>query len=165
MASDCHGLPGTCGLETNHSDDLPHVIEAHAGSSPRLVVRHIDKFRHLDSWFVTGTCGVPTCGLDVAVVRDRATGALQVKILELNARTTFSHYALAAQRRVPRAVRFEVLRVSEAAERPNLVYLTDPQVASMFVAVVEVAAARGETEAMQESRSRHGTGSGVAQHC
>ena len=89
----------------------------------------------------------------------------QVKILELNARTTFSHYALAAQRRVPRAVRFEVLRVSEAAERPNLVYLTDPQVASMFVAVVEVAAARGETEAMQESRSRHGTGSGVAQHC
>jgi hypothetical protein len=48
------------------------------------------------------------------------------------------------------------------------VYLTDPRVASMFVAVVEVAAARGETvEAMPESRSRHGTctGSGVAQHC
>ena len=64
MASDGHGLPGTCGLETNHSYDLPHDI---------------DKFRHIDSWFVTGTCGVPTCGLDVAVVRDHTTGALQVR--------------------------------------------------------------------------------------
>ena len=85
------------------------------------------------------------------MVRDRATGALQVKILELNARTTFSHYALAAQRRVPRAVRFEVMRVSEAAERPNLVYLTDPQVASMFVAVVEVDSARGEAVRLQRA--------------
>ena len=119
---------------------------------------------------------MPTCGLDVAVVRDRATGKLEVKILELNARTTFSHYALAAQRRVPRAVRFEVLRVSEAAERPNLVYLTDPRVSSMFVAVVEVDPAqrppRGESSqvkslgarprggAVQETSSRHGTCSG-----
>jgi len=110
------------------------------------VVRFVFEERRIEAALapldVPGTCGVPTCGLDVAVVRDHTTGALQVKILELNARTTFSHYALAAQRRVPRAVRFEVLRVSEAAERPNLVYLTDPQVASMFVAVVEVAAAR-----------------------
>ena len=138
-------MPGTCGLETNHSYDLPHGI---------------DVFRHLDSWFVTGTCGVPTCGLDVAVVRDRATGKLEVKILELNARTTFSHYALAAQRRVPRAVRFEVLRVSEAAERPNLVYLTDPRVSSMFVAVVEVDPARGESSQVKSSQVARGEAEG-----
>ena len=117
-------------------------------------------FRHLDSWFVTGTCGVPTCGLDVAVVRDRATGKLEVKILELNARTTFSHYALAAQRRVPRAVRFEVLRASEAAERPNLVYLTDPRVSSMFVAVVEVDPARGESSQVKSSQVARGEAEG-----
>ena len=103
---------------------------------------------------------MPTCGLDVAVVRDRATGKLQVKILELNARTTFSHYALAAQRRVPRAVRFEVLRVSEAAERPNLVYLTDPRVSSMFVAVVEVDPARGESSQVKSSQDARGEAEG-----
>ena len=78
MASDGHGLPGTCGLVTSTRGSSHRQVSSH-----RLVVRHIDKFRHIDSWFVTGTCGVPTCGLDVAVVRDRATGALQVKILEL----------------------------------------------------------------------------------
>ena len=65
--------------------------------------------------------------------------------MELNARTTMSHYALAAQRRIPTAWRFEVALLSElptlrqrAQERGNrLVCLTDPQVAKMFCAVVE----------------------------
>ena len=86
---------------------------------------------------VPGTCGTTTCGMDVAVVRNE-DGALGVRVLELNARTTMSHYALAAKRRVPNAVRFDVLRVSEAASRSDLVCLTDPETATMFVAVLEV---------------------------
>lgn len=86
---------------------------------------------------VPETCGVSTCGVDVAIVRAQH-GALEVRILELNARTTLSHYALAAKRRVPHATRFDVLRVSEARARSNLVCLTDPETAHSFVAAVTV---------------------------
>lgn len=86
---------------------------------------------------VPGTCGSSTCGLDCAIVRRSRSGGrsgtagqqplkaqeLEVKILEVNARTTMSHYAHAARRRVPGAKRFVVVRVSELG--PNLLALTD----------------------------------------
>ena len=101
---------------------------------------------------VPGTCGSSTCGLDCAIVRRSRSGGrsgtagqqplkaqeLEVKILEVNARTTMSHYAHAARRRVPGAKRFVVVRVSELG--PNLLALTDhhglPPTA--FVAAVDL---------------------------
>ena len=96
----------------------------------------------LRSLNLVATCGVATCGADVAIVRREDTGALDVRVLEVNARTTMSHYALAAKRRVPRARTFEVLQLSELAARAaepgaELVYLTDPTTASMFCAVLD----------------------------
>jgi hypothetical protein len=41
------------------------------------------------------------------------SGGFEVVVMELNARTTMSHYAMAAKRRLPRAERFEILRLSE----------------------------------------------------
>ena len=81
----------------------------------------------------------------MAVVRG-PTGLLQVRVMELNARTTMSHYAIAAKRRVPRAERFEVLRLSElesikgGAESgiDNVLCLTDPDAASTFCAVLHL---------------------------
>jgi carbamoylphosphate synthase large subunit len=86
-----------------------------------------------------------TCGVDVAVVRG-STGELQVRVMEVNARTTMSHYAIAAKRRVARAVRFEVLRLSEleaimggtGANRDDILCLTDPETASTFCAVLHL---------------------------
>ena len=91
---------------------------------------------------VPATCGTGTCGMDVAIVRG-AGGDLQVQVMELNARTTLSHYALAAKLRVPNALRFDVLRVSEAEARNDIVYLTDPHTAKVFVAVVAVTTGTG----------------------
>jgi len=77
-----------------------------------------------------------------------------VRVMELNARTTMSHYALAAKRRLedPSSVspsrirRFAVVRLSELAELrgggETVVCLTDPETAHSFVAVVVL-----ETEA------------------
>ena len=87
---------------------------------------------------VPTTCGSATCGMDVAVVGDADRG-LEVRVLELNARTTMSHYALAAKRRMPRARRFDVVRVSELAGQPDLVPLTDPVTAVAYCAVVDYA--------------------------
>ena len=82
--------------------------------------------------------------------------------MELNARTTMSHYAMAAKRRLPRAERFEIIRLSElkalqeteteteaeaeaetegagaagSGAAAEIVCLTDPETASMFCAVV-----------------------------
>jgi hypothetical protein len=71
---------------------------------------------------------------------------LQVRVMELNARTTMSHYAIAAKRRVPRAVRFEVLRLSELEAIKggtkggidDVLCLTDPETASQFCAVLHL---------------------------
>ena len=104
----------------------------------------------------------PTCGVDVAVVRDAASGALAVRLMELNARTTMSHYALAAQRRAPAARTFEVLHLAELAtrSREHLVFLTDPDAATMFCAVLDCAPQPGGARA----RSIHDTiASAVAQ--
>ena len=76
---------------------------------------------------VPGTCGSPTCGFDVGIV----TGV--PKILECNARTTMSHIALAAKRRVPNAARFLVLPKRDLA--PHHLPLTDGE---HFVAVLEL---------------------------
>ena len=94
--------------------------------------------RALEALELPATSGVVggTCGVDVAVVRrvgggsptrrEGDGGRFEVRVMELNARTTMSHYALAAKARLPRAVSFEVLRRSELAERgPNVVELTD----------------------------------------
>ena len=80
---------------------------------------------------VPGTCGSSTCGLDCGrrsggeEERDGGQQPLKARgqILEVNARTTMSHYAHAARRRVPGAKRFVVVRVSELG--PNLLALTD----------------------------------------
>ena len=77
---------------------------------------------------VPATCGSPTCGVDCAVVR-AGSGALEVRPLEVNARYTMGHFALAAKRRVPGARRLDVVRVSELADRTDLLPLTDPQAA------------------------------------
>ena len=76
---------------------------------------------------VPGTCGSPTCGFDVGIV----TGV--PKILECNARTTMSHIALAAKRRVTNASRFLVLPKRDVA--PHHLPLTDGE---HFVAVLEL---------------------------
>ena len=62
-------------------------------------------------------------------------GALAVRLLEVNARTTMSHFALAAKRRVPAAAKFDVVRAADL--RPDLLPLTDAAGAT-FVAVVEL---------------------------
>jgi hypothetical protein len=76
---------------------------------------------------VPGTCGSATCGVDVGIV----TGI--TKVLECNARTTMSHIALAAKRRVPNASRFLVLPKRDVA--PHHLPLTDGE---HFVAVLEL---------------------------
>ncbi|CAH0369266.1 unnamed protein product [Pelagomonas calceolata] len=76
---------------------------------------------------VPGTCGSATCGLDVGLVRG------DTKVLECNARTTMSHIALAAKRRVPNASRFLVLPKRDLA--PHHLPLTDGE---HFVAVLEL---------------------------
>lgn len=83
-------------------------------------------------------CGFETCGMDIAIIRD-GEGKLCVRLLELNARVNMAHYALAVKRRVPSALRFNVVRVGDVARNPNLIPLTDPEEASTWCAVVELA--------------------------
>ena len=92
-----------------------------------------------------------SCGVDVAVVRG-PTGALRVVVMEVNARTTMSHYAIAAKRRVPRAVQFQILRLSElealkkrdgGRAENDVLCLTDPEVAVMFCAVLHLRPSHG----------------------
>jgi len=80
---------------------------------------------------VPGTCGSATCGLDVGIIWP--PDGLAVKVLECNARTTMSHIALAAKRRVPNAARFLVLPKRDVA--PHHLPLTDGE---HFVAVLEL---------------------------
>ena len=101
--------------------------------------------RALAALDVPATCGSPTCGMDCAVVRAQG-GGLEVRPLELNARCTMTHYALAARRRVPGARRFEVLRVSDlAAGRSDLVPLTDPEAPGASFCAVVVVSTRAES--------------------
>ena len=70
-----------------------------------------------------------------------STAGLEFRIMELNARTTMSHIALAAKRRVPSARHFGVVRVAEVAEiaaRCEVVFLTDPAAeGATFCALLE----------------------------
>ena len=80
-----------------------------------------------------------TCGVDCAVVRGDGAAGLELRLFELNARTNMAHFALAAARLVPGALRFEVVRVSDlTALGASAVPLTDPASASMWCAVVVV---------------------------
>lgn len=81
-------------------------------------------------------CGIPTCGMDVAIVRRPADGALEVRFLELNARTNMAHYALAAKRWVPIAQRFDVVRLEDL--NSDHIPLTDPEAATMWCAVLDM---------------------------
>ena len=81
---------------------------------------------------VPGTCGSATCGVDMGLYRP-AGGGMRTEILECNARTTMSHIALAAKRRVPNASRFLVLPKRDVA--PHHLPLTDGE---HFVAVLEL---------------------------
>ena len=81
---------------------------------------------------VPGTCGSATCGVDVGIIWPEQDG-LTVNLLECNARTTMSHIALAAKRRVPNAARFLVLPKRDVA--PHHLPLTDGE---NFVAVLEL---------------------------
>ena len=108
------------------TDDLrPDMVEAVFG-----------RRRWLESFMaptdVPGTCGSATCGVDVAIVRFWAASRV-TKMLECNARTTMSHIALAAKRRVPNAARFLVLPKRDVA--PHHLPLTDGE---HFVAVLEL---------------------------
>jgi hypothetical protein len=80
---------------------------------------------------VPGTCGSATCGVDMGLVR--FPGGTRAVVLECNARTTMSHIALAAKRRVPNASRFLVLPKRDVA--PHHLPLTDGE---HFVAVLEL---------------------------
>ena len=80
---------------------------------------------------VPGTCGSATCGVDMGLVR--FPGGTRAVVLECNARTTMSHIALAAKRRVPNAARFLVLPKRDLA--PHHLPLTDGE---HFVAVLEL---------------------------
>ena len=80
---------------------------------------------------VPGTCGSATCGVDVGLVR--VAGGTRAEVLECNARTTMSHIALAAKRRVTNAARFLVLPKRDVA--PHHLPLTDGE---HFVAVLEL---------------------------
>lgn len=62
-----------------------------------------------------------------------------------------SHYALAAQRRVPGAIRFEVIRIEELVSRSDVVPLTDPKTATAFCAVVQVRRAAAEVSTSCEA--------------
>lgn len=65
---------------------------------------------------------------------------MQIQLLELNARTTMSHYGVATKRRLPTAELFEVIQVEELparlemAERNGklLVQLTDAAIAEYW---------------------------------
>ena len=65
--------------------------------------------------------------------RPLSTGGTRAVVLECNARTTMSHIALAAKRRVPNAARFLVLPKRDVA--PHHLPLTDGE---HFVAVLEL---------------------------
>jgi hypothetical protein len=91
--------------------------------------------RTVCAYDVPHKCSSENCGLDVAIVR--GAQGLEFRILELNARTTMSHFALAAKRRVPSARRFSVVRTSTLLDNPHLLPLTDPQTALAWCAVLE----------------------------
>ena len=80
---------------------------------------------------VPGTCG-SAVRVDMGLYRP-AGGGMRTEILECNARTTMSHIALAAKRRVPNASRFLVLPKRDLA--PHHLPLTDGE---HFVAVLEL---------------------------
>ncbi|CAE8624753.1 unnamed protein product [Polarella glacialis] len=90
-------------------------------------------------------CGSETCGMDVAIVRlpPEAGGGLEVRYLELNARTNMAHYALGAKRWVPSAQRFDVIRVSDLED--SHIPLTDPENATMWCAVLDMKKEPGKT--------------------
>ena len=109
------------GQNLGAADDLaPDICEAVFGRRRWLESVMVPKD-------VPGTCGSATCGVDVGIV----TGI--TKVLECNARTTMSHIALAAKRRVPNASRFLVLPKRDVA--PHHLPLTDGE---HFVAVLEL---------------------------
>lgn len=74
-----------------------------------------------------------TCGVDLAVVRQGDT--LRLQVLELNARMTMGHYALALKKRAPWAARFRV--VGKRSVPAGAICLTDPETASTLVAIAE----------------------------
>ena len=81
-----------------------------------------------------------TCGVDCAVIRSEPNGGqLELRILELNARTNMGHFAFAAKKLLPWARSFNVVRVSElpALISAGAVPLTDPASASMWCAIVQ----------------------------
>lgn len=83
-------------------------------------------------------CGMDTCGMDIAIIRNDVTDKLDIVLLELNARVNMAHYATAAKRRIPNAIRFNVVRVTDLEENKNLIPLTDPTTAIMWCAVLEL---------------------------
>lgn len=88
---------------------------------------------------VPSRCGMPCCGLDLAIVRT-AAGGLEVRLLELNARMNMAHYAMAAKRLVPGAKKFNIVRVVDLKEGTDdkLIRLTDSTTATMWCAVLEM---------------------------
>ena len=97
---------------------------------------------------VPGTCGSATCGVDVGLVR--VAGGTRAEVLECNARTTMSHIALAAKRRVTNAARFLVLPKRDVA--PHHLPLTDGE---HFVAVLELGDDSGPFPFVDDPDNRH----------
>ena len=130
------------GQNLGATDDLrPDMVEAVFG-----------RRRWLESFMaptdVPGTCGSATCGVDVGLVR--VAGGTRAEVLECNARTTMSHIALAAKRRVTNAVRFLVLPKRDVA--PHHLPLTDGE---HFVAVLELGDDSGPFPFVDDPDNRH----------
>ena len=130
------------GQNLGATDDLrPDMVEAVFG-----------RRRWLESFMaptdVPGTCGSATCGVDVGLVR--VAGGTRAEVLECNARTTMSHIALAAKRRVPNAARFLVLPKRDLA--PHHLPLTDGE---DFVAVLELGDDSGPFPFVDDPDNRH----------
>ena len=105
-------------------------------------------FAHAVPKDVPGTCGSATCGVDVGLVR--VAGGTRAEVLECNARTTMSHIALAAKRRVTNAARFLVLPKRDVA--PHHLPLTDGE---HFVAVLELGDDSGPFPFVDDPDNRH----------
>ncbi len=110
-----------------------HWLGALLWGLPRELHRFVFEGRRVEK--VLRALDLPeTCGVDVAVVRSEE--GLALRLLELNARTTMGHYALALKKQVPTHRYFRFVRLSELAHL-DAIHLTDPEMASTWCAVLE----------------------------
>ena len=109
------------------------IWRGHVLSPPRGALRRFLFEGQRAERFVRALPLPDTCGVDLAVVREG--DSLRLQVLEVNARRTMGHFALALKKRAPWAARFRVVR--KRSVPAGAICLTDPETATTWVAIAE----------------------------